>query len=172
MATKADTNGHKNETGAANKDALTVAQHNAIDLLIHGKTDGDTALAVGVTRQTVNEWRNHNPVFIAELNARRQEIYGACGERLRALVPKTIDALEKTFEYGDPKERITAAVHILKAAGLYGTLSAPDGPTDAAEVEVERKLIEAETNHKNITRRGGGFKSQLDRLLAESEFSE
>lgn len=156
MATKADSNGHKNEILAVIV-TLSIVQENAIDLLIHGKTDGDTALAVGVTRQTVNEWRNHNPVFIAEMNARRKEIYGAHGERLRALVPKAIDALEKTFEYGDPKERITAAVHILKAAGLYGTLSAPDGPTDVAEVLEERELVEREKAYERMIRSSGAL---------------
>ncbi len=156
MPTKADSNGHKNEILAVIM-PLNIAQENAIDLLIHGKTDGDAAAVVGVTRQTVNEWRNHNPAFIAEMNARRQEIYGAHGERLRALVPKAIDALEKTFEYGDPKERLTAAVHILKAVGLYGAITAPAGPTEAAEVLEERELVEGEKAYKRIMRSAGGF---------------
>jgi DNA-binding NarL/FixJ family response regulator len=33
---------------------LTVAQLNAVDLLVTGKTDQEAAEAVGVTRQTVN----------------------------------------------------------------------------------------------------------------------
>lgn len=50
---------------------LSVQQMNAIDLLSLGKTDQDVADAVGVTRQTVNKWCNHDTrleAFPAQLN--------------------------------------------------------------------------------------------------------
>ena len=62
MPTKPDISRHKE---------LSVRQANAVDLLLAGKTDGEVAKAVRVTRQTVNEWRNGNTEFMAELNARR-----------------------------------------------------------------------------------------------------
>jgi hypothetical protein len=118
----------------------------AVALLIAGKTDAAAGEGAGVTRQTVNEWRNHSPAFIAALNAQRQELFGAHTERLRGLVPKAIDALENAFEIGDPKERIAVAVHILKAAGLYGSLAAPTGETTpdavACAMEIEEKRRE------------------------------
>src|SRR5215210_166260 len=73
---------------------LSIAQLNAIDCLATGQTDAETAAAVGVTRQTVNGWRNHDPRFIAALNARRLDIWGGAGDRLRALLPKALAALE------------------------------------------------------------------------------
>jgi G3E family GTPase len=39
---------------------LIVAQLSVVDRLVTGKTDQVTAEAVGVTRQTVNGWRNAN----------------------------------------------------------------------------------------------------------------
>ena len=62
---------------------LSVEQLNAIDVLVQGKTDQETAQAVGVTRETVNRWRNDNPHFAAELNKQRKLIWGpdmtSCG---------------------------------------------------------------------------------------------
>src|SRR5579884_1829578 len=69
MPTKPDISGHLARE-------LSVAQLNAIDLLVCGATDGEAAEAVGVSRQTVNTWRHHDPAFVAELNSRRLEIWG------------------------------------------------------------------------------------------------
>ncbi len=69
-------------------------QLNAIDILVLGKTDQETAKAVGVARETVNRWKNDNPYFAAELNKRRKQLWGANGDRLRALTTKAVDAIE------------------------------------------------------------------------------
>jgi len=58
--TKPDTNGQ-----------LKLEQDHAINLLLQGKNDREVAEAVNVSRQTVNQWRNHDSVFMGELNARR-----------------------------------------------------------------------------------------------------
>ena len=47
---------------------LTANQEQAILLLAKGETVTATAAAVGVTRQTVSEWRNRDADFRAELN--------------------------------------------------------------------------------------------------------
>ena len=140
MATKTDKNGQI--------ETLSIEQENAIDLLIQGKTDGDTGAAVGVTRQTVNGWKNHDAAFIAELNARRREIFGAHGERLRALVSKAVDVLEDSLTAEDPKIKQAAAVHILRAANLYG-VAIPDGPTTPQGVknQWENQMLDEITGH-------------------------
>jgi hypothetical protein len=96
------TNGYIRQRG------LTLEQQNAIDLLIAGKTDTETASAVGVHRVTVTKWRNYDPWFQAELNRRRQEVWGAASERLRAMLPKALDAFDAEFTNGD-KRRATAS---------------------------------------------------------------
>ena len=40
---------------------LSVEQLNAIDILVQGRTDQETAETVGVARETVTRWRNDNP---------------------------------------------------------------------------------------------------------------
>lgn len=118
---------------------LNVKQKNAIDLLLQGQNDREVAEAVGVSRQTVTEWRNGNAVFAAELNRRRQEVWGGQQERLRGLVAKAVDVLEEQLdnEHGFVPDRVrqSAAVHILKRVGLYGSKLEPRGYTDPEMVE-------------------------------------
>ena len=56
--------------------------------------DQETTEATGVSRQTVNGWKNHHPAFVTALTARRTEVWGVACDRLRALLPKALDALE------------------------------------------------------------------------------
>jgi DNA-binding NarL/FixJ family response regulator len=53
---------------------LTPEQLNAIDLLIFGKTDKEVAETIGVGRNTISKWYK-NAFFVAELNARREELW-------------------------------------------------------------------------------------------------
>ena len=114
-------------------DKLSVEQLNAIDVLVLGKTDQETAKAVGVARETVNRWRNENPYFAAELNKQRN----SCGEQTETgyvlLTTKAVDAIETALDGGDSK----AAIEVLKAVGIYGAMEAPSGPVDADLVIME-----------------------------------
>ena len=67
-------------------------QHNAIDLLVLGRTAREVAEAVGATRQTVNGWRNQKPWFRAALNRARAAVWGGGADRLRALVQQAVGA--------------------------------------------------------------------------------
>lgn len=86
--------------------ALTVAQLNAIDLLVVGKTDQETVEAVEVSRQTVNGWRNRNPYFQAVLNRRRQDLWGSVVDQLRALVPRVVAVLAEELDRGEARARV------------------------------------------------------------------
>ncbi|MDP9359536.1 MAG: hypothetical protein M3Q71_14530 [Chloroflexota bacterium] len=135
MTTKADTTGH----------ALSVAQLNAADCLAAGMNDGETAAAVGVSRQTVCGWRNHHPGFIAALNARRLETWGASSDRLRALLPKALDCLEAAITGEAPDWKAAAKVVELagldrQGAGVPNLGPSSIGPTDPeAVIEAEAK---------------------------------
>ena len=106
---------------------LSVEQLNAIDILVQGRTDQETAETIGVARETVTRWRNDNPHFAAQLNRQRRLIWSNSHDRLRALVSKAVDTLDVALQNGDAR----AAVEVLKAVGLYGQLSPPSGPEDA-----------------------------------------
>ena len=106
---------------------LSVEQLNAIDILVRGRTDQETAETVGVARETVTRWRNDNPHFTAELNKQRRLIWGDSHDRLRALASKAVDTLETSLDEGDSR----VALEVLKAIGLYGQVQPPSGPEDA-----------------------------------------
>ena len=117
---------------------LTPQQETAVDLLASGKTVTDTAQAIEVTRQTVSEWLNHHPGFQATLNSRRRELWEGMTDTLRGLLPKALDVLARELAGETP---LPAAVHVLKACGLYGMLP-PRGPTeveDAVLAEQQRQ---------------------------------
>jgi len=105
---------------------VSIEQHNAIDLLILGHTDHAVAEQIGVARETICRWRNENPYFMAELNRQRKAVWQTAHERLRGLVGKAIDIVEKALNADDVK----AALTVLKATNLYGHVEAPQGETD------------------------------------------
>jgi hypothetical protein len=127
--TNTDKNGHI-------FDSLTIDQENAIDLLVQGNSDRQVADTLNLRRQTVCDWRNHNPAFIAELYRRRQDLWGANVDRLRQLAARSIDVLDQdlviTKEYPTEAERRlrqAAAIQILKACALYKDTSRPTPET-------------------------------------------
>jgi DNA-binding CsgD family transcriptional regulator len=116
------------------KTGLSIEQENALAFLILGKTDAEVAAAVGVTRQTVNGWRNHNAEFIAALNRQRAELWEGHRDALRSLAGRAVEVLQASLDSKNPSHRLAAAVHILKAGGLYGVQFAA-GPTVAEDIE-------------------------------------
>ena len=114
---------------------LTPPQETAVDLLASGKTVTDTAAAVAVTRQTVSEWFNQHPGFQAALHSRRPELWAGMTDTLRGLLPKALEVLQCELEGETP---LPAAVHVLKACGLYG-VPAPQGPTDIEDVVIAQR---------------------------------
>jgi len=114
---------------------LSEQQLKAIDLILAGYTDKQVAEQVGVTRQTVNEWKNKNPYFMAELNSRRKAIRDAAFDKLLNLSYKAIDVIEKEIESGNWK----LAMEIIKIVGLN---SITIGEVDPEAIENDMKLKE------------------------------
>ena len=116
---------------------LSIEQQNAIDLLTTGQTDQAVAEAVGVTRQTVCGWRNHHPAFAAALNARRLDVWGGACDRLRALLPQALDALERAVTGESPDWK--AAAEVVKLTGLdrHGNASPNLGPYSIGPTDPE-----------------------------------
>jgi CRP-like cAMP-binding protein len=125
---------------------LTPQQETAVDLLASGKTVTDAATAVEVTRQTVSEWLNHHPGFQAALNRRRQELWIGMTQTLRGLLPKALEVLKDALEGEHP---LPAAVHVLKACGLYGNVS-PLGPTEVEDALLAEQERQSERRRKTL----------------------
>jgi DNA-binding CsgD family transcriptional regulator len=114
--------------------ALTMTEQNAIDLLITGKSDGEVGEALGLDRGTIWRYRHRNPIFMAELERRRAEIWRAPQERLRSLVSKAVENIAALVETGN----YDASIDLLKITGMHGGLVNFIGEQDPA------KLIEQE----------------------------
>ena len=132
----------KNATETDKSRQVTAAQELAIARLLSGGTDSEAAEVAGVTRQTVNAWKNENAAFQAELFARRQSVWQAQEDRLRWLLSVALDVLEGELEARAEtlearKQRLQVAVHVLRASGLYGVPLAPIGTASAEEIELQ-----------------------------------
>jgi hypothetical protein len=115
------------------KRGLTLPQRNAIDLLVAGKNDTETAELLSLSRTCVTKWRLYDPVFQAALNVRRAEVWSAGVDRLRSLIPKALEALAEELEKRDSPQRLKTASEILRLAQLpAGSLGI--GPTDPEQI--------------------------------------
>ncbi|MFC5713834.1 hypothetical protein ACFPU1_13755 [Thalassorhabdus alkalitolerans] len=130
------TKGYKREQG------LTIEQLNAIDLLIAGKSDQDVANVIEVNRVTITKWRNYDVYFRAELNKRRKELWGASIDKMRAILPKAIERLEKEIE---KEHGWKVAIELLKISGVNNTHITTIGHEEVDKIlgdEAEKKLNE------------------------------
>lgn len=133
----------------SNAHGLTLAQQNAVDLLAAGKNDTETADALKVNRVTVTRWRLYSPEFRAALADQRAAIWGASADRLRALLPKALDALADALQHADDK--VTVALAVLKLAGPLPL--PPIDPTEGEEYvrqQVERERERARNANESL----------------------
>src|SRR3954465_11862412 len=107
---------------------LTVQQVRTVELLVTGSTDGAAAKVVGVHRVTVTRWRLYHLHFRAELNRRRQEVWGAAADRVRGLLGTAVDVVAGQLSSPDPAVQFRAAKALLGLAGAGG-FAPPDGPS-------------------------------------------
>ena len=114
-----------------NQDNLTVMQEKAIQLLMTGRSDQAVADELDIARQTANNWRHNDAAFAARFNAERQALWSTHREKLQSLVVQAVDVLAEGMAATlEPKLRQSAAIHVLKAVGLYGQDMKPSGPID------------------------------------------
>ena len=138
---KTDENGH-----------LTDSKELALAELLTGASDEQAAQAAGVTRQTVNTWRNHDAVFAAELNRRRADLWAGHKDRIRAMIGLALDVVTDDLQSDDVVARSKTAWEVLKLTGKDMML-APGGPQVPEMVELEWQ------EERTV--------GELDRMLAE-----
>ncbi len=122
---------------------ISQTQMNTIEHLLQGQSDRAVAEAVGVARQTVWEWRNHDPLFIAELNRQRVELWYEARERLKSLANRALDVVETHLGSGDPKAALAAAKYVLQGTRLLGDtdlyVGGPTTPEDVILAELREE---------------------------------
>jgi hypothetical protein len=123
---------------------LSIEQANALEHLLQGQSDRAVAETVGVARQTVWEWRNHDPLFIAELNRQKSEMWREARERLKSLANRALDVVVLHLDSDDPKSSLGAAKYVLQGTRLLGDTDLPKGgPTTPEGVIMARLRSEA-----------------------------
>ena len=123
---------------------LSIEQANAIEHLLQGQSDRAVAETVGLSRQTVSEWKNHDPLFIAELNRQRSEMWKEARERMKSLANRALDVVELQLDSDDPKAALAAAKYILQGTQLLGDTDLPrTGPTSPEAVIMAKLRSEA-----------------------------
>jgi len=130
---------------------LSNEQQQMITQVIEGKSFSEAAAAIGVDLATVEEWQG-DAEFVAALNRGRKALWGNSEDRLRALLPKALGAIEAAIQSDDLS--LKAALAVVKIVGLgthgvaeYGLL--PMGDTEAADVEARWRRDE---NNRLLTR--------------------
>jgi len=108
---------------------LTIAQQNAIELLIGGKTDKEVAGDLHIHRVTVTRWRLYHPGFQAELNARRALFWQVAQDRFRALTLAAMDAIAADLKAPDPA-RGKLALRVVELSGIRSENLGITGPSD------------------------------------------
>ena len=124
---------------------LSIEQANAIEHLLQGQSDRAVAEAVGVSRQTVSEWKNHDPLFIAELNRQRSEMWREARERMKVPGQSCTGrggaaAWQQRAQGGPGRSQVHSAGH--PAPGRYRSANR-SGPTTPEAVILERLRGEA-----------------------------
>ena len=100
---------------------LSQKQYNVMDAILDGATDQETAKRCGVSRQTVNVWKNNDAEFREVLNQRRQELWETHLDQLRAMIGAAVQTLADDLAYNNGlMYKRESAIHVLKAVGIYG----------------------------------------------------
>jgi hypothetical protein len=94
-----------------------------------GKTDAAVAHDLNIHRCTVTKWRLYNHIFQAELNRRRQEVWGSAADQVRALLRHAVRAFRRQIRSEDTLVSFRAAQSLLNMAG-QSRFAPPDEPVD------------------------------------------
>ena len=119
---------------------LSIEQANALEHLLQGQSDRAVAEVVGVARQTIWEWRNHDPLFIAELNRQRSELWMEAHQRLKSLANRALDVVVLHLDSDDPKASLAAAKYVLQGTRLLGESDLPKGGPPTPEGVIMARL--------------------------------
>ena len=82
---------------------LSQEQLNAIEHMLQGQGDRVIAEILGLSLQTILEWRNNDPLFIAELNRLRVELWSEARDRLKSLANRALDVWSSNLTAAIPR---------------------------------------------------------------------
>ena len=90
----------------------------ALRMMIAGKSDSEITQAVGVHRQTLWRWRQHDDDFRAELQRQRRIVCDEAADRFRALLAPALDVMEEQLHDEYDLSRVRAAIAVLRVSNI------------------------------------------------------
>ncbi len=123
-------------TTKSDTEKITPTQARAVELVFAGQNQTQIATSVGVGRETISRWINHDAEFQAALNRRRLHLWESFEDRLRGLLPKALEVLESELENGEKRTQAALAVVKLASAQMK-----PGGLVEAEAIESERNRL-------------------------------
>jgi len=132
------------------KDMLTMRQEQALEMMLEGVSDGDIAQKIGVTRQTVNNWRNNDYHFRFMLSQRRLQVWEKRRDEMADLYQEAMTVVRKELKSRNAKTRFKAAAQILKMPALQDSLK-NKGTQDINQLEEENSLSVLKAALINVT---------------------
>ena len=146
----------KSSGGEEAPETLRPKQQRALELLVGGMPVEKLADEVGVHRSTVYVWLKKDSAFQAAHNQWLEQLDVEARSRSKVLMRKAGDAVEKALDGGDGR----LGLRLLEKMGIVK--EGEVGPTEAGEVEMERKV---ERKKKDLERR------KLEAEIKESEMN-
>lgn len=101
----------------ANSANFNLQQHQAIEIVLIGKSAVEVAQLIGVESETVWRWQNHNPEFAVARSALRTAVWADSVERLRRLTALALTLVEKAIARADKE----VAISLLQVLGKKNT---------------------------------------------------
>ena len=137
--------------GRAHK-SLSGKQEMALELVMCGMSDGDIAKRAGVSRQTVNTWRNHDEHFRMLLAERRVSLREQYRGELSGLVSEAIGVMREAIQEGDMLTRLLAAQALLRMSGLHAAVPTEKLPSQVGIIrelfiEAIRKVVQEKNKY-------------------------
>lgn len=106
---------------------FNLQQHQAIEIVLIGKSAVEVAQLIGVESETVWRWQNHNLEFAVAKSALRTAVWADSVERLRRLMALALTLVEKASARAD-KEVAISLLQVLRkkntqAESLWSTVN-------------------------------------------------
>lgn len=160
---------------------LLPRQAEALEMMLAGRTDGEIAIKLGVTRQTVNYWRNRDENFRKVLCTERQELWQAIRNEMTAMYTEALGILRKHLKSKDPKLQLKAAIQVLNLHDLKAAIIDEDRTSllymnlaqqmSRLNNRLEMRLAKNEAEEKRINEMTfEEFTKELDRLPPGTKF--
>lgn len=125
---------------------LNEKQLKAIELLIKGETTVDVAKKVGISRQSLNTWRN-DPVFKAEVDRQVQSLKSRVDEKLllslEPLLDRLIDIALKSNSDKTSLDAIIYGINRIVGTPTSKTQDVTNDPTDKnKDIDIDKMIEE------------------------------